>query len=176
MSAYGRVVAVSLELEYELRAARPKLFRKEFDKLSELEDDAIGQWLKMAKARGETKESDTVLINLIMELHRKVDSLTNIVKNEDRVLEALSKKTPVTGLGHGFFQSEGAAFEVGREYYGRIDLAVFPTRTMGFYFEAKEQDICMIKLMHERDIRDWDSYVAARERTLIRERKGLGGI
>ena len=59
-------------------------FKREFDSLSGSDDDSVGEWLRLAKARGETSESDQVLLTLVLELHRKIDSLSAYIKGEEK--------------------------------------------------------------------------------------------
>ncbi|MEF3191780.1 MAG: hypothetical protein K6347_04410, partial [Campylobacterales bacterium] len=55
---------------------------REYLRLSDLSQDPIGQWLKMAYARGEAQESDRLLLTLLVELHRKVDRLEKLIKGD----------------------------------------------------------------------------------------------
>ena len=48
----------------------------------------------------------------------------------------------------------------------------FPKREVPIYFIGVDEYIAEIILMHERDIKDWNSFVVARERAMIREKKG----
>ncbi|NPA82003.1 MAG: hypothetical protein GXO31_05295 [Epsilonproteobacteria bacterium] len=150
---------------------RYKLFKREFDKLSEYDEDPVGQWLKMAKARGETKESDQVLLTLIVELHRKVDEITKILKNEEIEFLKLDTESMIEEIGFEHFKIEDDLLEEGLQYYGRIPMPIFPKREVAVFFTAVSENIAKIDLMHERDRVDWDAYVAARERVMIRERK-----
>ncbi len=171
--SFGRSVEVSLKIEYSLASKDAVSFRREYDALSEIDDDPVGHWLKIAKARGETKDSDRVLINLLVELHRKVDNLTKIVNNEVQEFLPLDTSEFLRAVGHGFFIAQNDIFTPQSEYYGRINLPVFPERKVAFYFTALDKNTAKITIMHDRDIKDWDGYIAARERALIREKKGI---
>ena len=50
-------------------------------------------------------------------------------------------------------------------------MPTFPQREVPVYLEAKSENLAKILVMHDRDIKDWDAYVAARERVMIRESK-----
>ena len=78
-----RFIPAPLKIEFEEDKIE---FKEEYDKLGAEIDDPVGQYIKMAKARGETKETDKVLLELIVALHRKIDDLTNIIKNEKKAL------------------------------------------------------------------------------------------
>lgn len=75
-----RLVPASLVLEFELDDDKNEQFFNEFNSMTRSEEDALGAWLKRAKARGDTKESDQVLLTLLIELHRKFDELSEIIK------------------------------------------------------------------------------------------------
>ena len=164
-----RVIRANLDIEFQKVGEKEEIFKREFDKLSEVDDDSIGHWLKLAKARGETRESDQVLLTLITELHRKVDELTKLMKNEVPKKEKLGVKTNIESIGFENFIIEEAILETGEKYYGRIDLPTFPKREIPLFFTGVDFKTAKIELMHERDSKDWDSYVTARERVLIRE-------
>ncbi|CAI6152915.1 MAG: hypothetical protein SPLUMA2_SPLUMAMAG2_00315 [uncultured Sulfurimonas sp.] len=51
------------------------VYEREYQQLSESDEDPISQWLKLAKAKGDTRETDPILLELVVELHRKIDSL-----------------------------------------------------------------------------------------------------
>ena len=148
-------------------------FRREFDSLSEATDDPLSQWLKLAKARGETKESDPVVLTLLVELHRKVDALTREIEGGESDLLVLPAKGRITGINYEHFILEDPLLDAGSRYYGRIDLPAFPQREVPLFFNASEPTVGHLELMHERDRKDWNSYVASRERAMIREMKGL---
>ncbi|SFV60987.1 FIG00469824: hypothetical protein [hydrothermal vent metagenome] len=166
-----RLVPAPIELEYSEAATKPEEFEREYHRLSESDDDPIGQWLKLAKARGETSETDTVLLNLIVELHRKVDKLEALLKNEKPKRVVLTHKAHIDSIGYEHFKIKTPNFKEGTLYYGRIAMPVHPKRDVAVYFKALSSQIAKIEKMHERDIKEWNSYVAARERVLIREMK-----
>jgi hypothetical protein len=149
-----------------------KLFKREFDSFGESDDDPIGQWLKLAKARGETKESDQVVLNLLIELHRKIDLVIAKLENEEKKLIMLDFNTQIAGINYDYFKIQDIDFEAGKEYYGRISMPTFPKRDVAVFFVAEDKKIAKITLLHDRDIKEWNSYVASRERAMIREMKG----
>lgn len=167
-----RFVPAVLTIHFEkMRSDRTEAFRREYIGLSEYEEDAIGQWLKIAKARGETKETDEVLLNLLVELHKKVDALTAIVKNEEKKLLPLAHTTQILEIGFEHVRIDEALFHEGEEYYARIEMPIFPRREMALYLKGIQPYVAQIILMHEKDLRDWNAYVVAKERAQIREMK-----
>ena len=171
MSSDIRIVNAPLVIEFEEYDKRYDEFKKEYDSLSEYEEDSIGQWLKLAKAKGDTRDSDQVLLTLMVELHRKIDELTALIKNEEREFIKLKNIQRVEGIGYEHFKLEKDAFKIGKKYYGRIAMPVFPKREIPLFFKAVSENIAEITLMHEKDIKDWSAYVVARERVMIRELK-----
>ena len=166
-----RVVNAPLVIEYEEADARYDEFKKEYDSLSEYEEDTIGQWLKLAKAKGDTRDSDQVLLTLMVELHRKIDELTALVKNEEREFVNLKNIQRIEGIGYEHFKFEKDILSQGIEYYARIAMPIFPKREIPLFFKAVSENTAEIILMHEKDIKDWSAYVVARERVMIRELK-----
>ena len=152
-----------------------KVLKEEFDKLGSETDDPIGQYIKLAKARGETKETDPILLELLIALHRKVDELTAYVKNEKKELLPLKYKSETNGIGFEFFKIKDKILKKGTKYYGRFDLPVFPERKVPVIFEGYSEDIAKIIHMHDRDIKDYNAYITARERAIIREMKSKNG-
>lgn len=167
-----RFIPAILTMHFEtMDAEKNELFRREYSSLSEYEEDAIGQWLKIAKARGETRDTDEVLLNLLVELHKKVDTLTDLVKNEEKQLLTLVHTTQILEIGFDHINIEEPIFAVDKEYYARIEMPVFPKREMAVYLRSINSHVAQIVLMHEKDQKDWNAYVVAKERVLIREYK-----
>ena len=150
-------------------------YKEEFDKLGSESDDPIGQYIKLAKARGETKDTDPVLLELLIALHRKVDELSAYIKNEKKELLKLNTKIEIEKIGFEYFQIKENLFEKDKKYYGRMALAVFPPRDVPVIFKAESKNLAKIILMHERDIKDYNAFIMARERAIIREMKGKNG-
>ncbi len=171
MSEDIRFVRAPLVVEFEEIADRYEEFKREFDSLSEYEEDTIGQWLKLAKAKGETRDSDQVLLTLMVELHRKIDALTSLVKNEEKELVKLSHIERITDIGYDHFKLEKSVLTPGKEYYARVGMPVFPKREIPLFFTAIDENIAHIKLIHQKDTQDWSAYLMARERVMIRELK-----
>jgi hypothetical protein len=166
-----RLIPAPIEIEFSLKKDKEKEFEREYQSLSESDDDPIGQWLKLAKARGETSDTDTVLLNLIVELHRKIDNLEAYLKNETPKRLKLDYISEIESIGYEHFKLKNPLLKTDEVYYGRIMMPVHPKRDVAIYFKALNENIAKIEKMHERDIKEWNSYVAARERVLIREMK-----
>ena len=168
-----RLIAAPLVITYALCEGENTEFLREYNLLSESDDDPVGQWIKLAKAKGETSDSDQVLLTLIVELHRKVDALSAYVKNEHTDYLELTYNARIDSISFENFHLEEGCLEEGRHYYGRIMMPVFPKREVPVYFKALSSDLAVIERLHERDQNDWNAYVTARERVMIREMKAI---
>ena len=51
-------------------------------------------------------------------------------------------------------------------------MPTYPQREIGVFFTAVDGRLAKIERIHDRDEKEWGSYVTARERILIRELKG----
>ncbi|EQB39790.1 hypothetical protein M947_04230 [Sulfurimonas hongkongensis] len=166
-----RLVASHISMAYDEVSVNEEEFKKEFSKLSESDDDPISQWLKLAKGRGETAESDPVLLNLIVELHRKIDALEMFLKNEKPKRVYLEHKVDIESIGFEHFKVSSDVFVSGVDYYGRVEMPVHPKRDVPIFFKAVDSSLAEITKIHERDEKEWGAYLTARERVLIREAK-----
>ncbi len=166
-----RLVLAPISLVYSKSTLNKEAYLREYSQLSESDDDPISQWLKIAKARGETSETDPVLLNLMVELHRKIDTLEMFLKNEVPKRVSLSTQIEIESIGFEHFKIESDVLEIGVEYYGRVEMPVYPKRDIGIFFVAIDSSLAQITKIHERDEREWSAYLTARERVLIREAK-----
>ena len=165
-----RLIPAPLFIEFEEDNEK---FKDEYAKLGAEIDDPVGQYLKMAKARGETKDSDKVAIELLTALHRKVDEVLALLKNEEKELIELKYTAKITHIGYEYFKLKEKILIPNQKYYARLDIPFFPQREVPIYFIAVDEQIAEILIMHDRDIKDYNAFVAARERAIIREQKGL---
>lgn len=164
-----RLVPAPIRISFSEAQLDEEMFEREYQSLSESDDDPISQWLKLAKARGETSESDPVILNLLVELHRKVDALEAFLKNETPKRVSLVHEAEIESIGFEHFKLQESAFEEGKTYYGRIEMPVHPKRDVGVFFIAESDSLAKFTRIHERDEKEWASYMTARERVQIRE-------
>ena len=168
-----RLVPANLDIVFEEAGDRENEFLREFDKLSGTEDDPLGAWIKRAKAKGDTKESDQVILTLLVELHRKFDELNAYIKNEKFVKLELAQSSVLDGINFENFRIKEAKFKEGARYYGRIFMPIFPKRDVAIFFEALDEETAKITRINESDESDYNGYVTARERAMIRELKEM---
>lgn len=171
MSAVHLVEAV-LEVEFDTVEANTIEFEREYEVLGEGDDDAIGQWLRVAKAKGETSESDPVVLHLIVELYRKLDRLEQIMTNSIPSHYPLNYKGSVSRIGFEHFEISEPLLNEGERYYGRIVLPLQNRKVVPMYFEAQGATLAKIIRIHTPDEKEWDAYMMSRERKKIRQLKG----
>jgi len=164
-----RLVKAPISLVFSEVGESKELFEREYHQLSESDDNPINQWLKLAKARGETADTDPVLLNLVVELHNKIDALEMFLKDEVPQRVSLLYQAEIDSIGFEHFNLSQELLEEGVEYYGRIEMPVHPKRDVGVFFKAQSQTLAYITKIHERDEKEWSAYMTARERVLIRE-------
>jgi len=164
-----RLVPAPISLLFSEIAQDREIYEREYHQLSESDENALHQWLKLAKARGETAESDPVLLQLMIEMHNKIDALERFLKDEEPIRLSLIYKAEIDSIGFEHFHIAQEIFSEGVEYYARIEMPVHPKRDVGVFFKAVSPSLAEITKIHERDEKEWASYMTARERIQIRE-------
>ncbi len=166
-----RLVKAPISMAFSPLSQDSEAYLREFDKLGESDNDPINQWLKLARGKGDTSDTDPVLLNLLVELHRKIDSLERFLKNEEPQIVSLTNESEIESIGFEHFKMREDVFEEGVEYYGRVLMPIHPKRDIAVLFTAIDSSLAKITKLHERDEREWGAYLMARERVLIREAK-----
>ena len=166
-----RLIPAPLTILFSEDPDKDPNFEREYQQLSAADDDAIGQWIKLAKAKGDTQETDKILLQLIVELHRKVDHLERLIKKEEPKRLSMSHEADIESIGFEHFELKEPLLTSHHTYYGRISMPVYPKRDVPLFFKALNSKQAQIIKMHERDITEWNAYVTARERIMIRQMK-----
>lgn len=166
-----RLVKVSIGLVFSEVGSNTETFLKEFHKIDEGSEDPISNWLKTARAKGDTQDTDPVLLNLMVELHRKVDAIEKFLRNEEPERLSLASKAEIESIGFEHFKLSEDVLEKGVEYYGRVTMPVHPKRDLALFFTAIDNSLAKITKIHKRDENEWGIYLTARDRALIREAK-----
>jgi len=164
-----RLVSAQINIVFSKADVDKEAYLREYRYLSESEDDSINQWLKLARAKGETNDTDPVLLNLMVELHRKIDALERFLKNEEPKKLPLMHEVAIESIGFEHFKLSQDILEEGVEYYGRIEMPVRPKRDVCVFFIAIDKSLAKITKIHAREEKEWAAYLTARERVLIRE-------
>lgn len=164
-----RLVPAPISIYFSEADLDKEAYEREYQQLSETDDDPISQWLKLAKAHGDTRDSDPVLLELIVELHRKIDALEMFLKDEVPSRISLTNMSKIDAIGFEYFNLEKDDLQENKLYYGRVEMPVYPKRDIGVFFKAQSKSLAKILKIHERDEKEWNAYMTARERILIRE-------
>ncbi|RDU62672.1 hypothetical protein [Helicobacter sp. MIT 14-3879] len=169
-----RIIKAPLKIEFSKISSEldnENYFKNEFDRLSENNDDPISLYLRNIRSRGKVIDDNEPIIQLLIELHRKVDALSLYIKKETKEYIKLDIETILDSIGHSLIIFQNDILETSQKYYARLDIAIFPARKVPIFFQALNSKEGRIYLMHNRDIVDFDGYITARERSLIRENK-----
>jgi len=156
-------------IEFSECGSSYELFEKEYYKFGEVESDSITQWLNLSKAKKDIDNTDPILLQLILELHKKVDRLEEIITHKSVSLLHLDFKIELHDIGFEHIKLNN--LKVGHLYYARIDIPIFPKRLIPIFFEAVDTNIALIKKIHQKDEQNWDSYIVSKEREYLREIK-----
>jgi len=164
-----RLVSAPISLLFSEVTDNKEIFEREYHQLSESDENALNRWLKLAKARGETSETDPVLLQLLVEMHHKIDALERLIKNEEAPRVALTHAIDIDSIGFEYFHIKENIMTTNQLYYGRVEMPVHPKRDVGIFFKAIDSSLAQITKIHEQDDKEWAAYMTARERVLIRE-------
>jgi len=165
------LIRTALKIEFGELEGREESFAKEFESFSETDSDPLSQWLKRAKARSGTEDMDEITMYLLVQLHKKVDELTKLVKNEHDEFAKLEYREDISGCWYTDIVLESDVFTPSSKYYARISMPLFPQRIVPLYLEAVDSKSAKIVKMHERDRHDWDSYLITKEREQIMDKR-----
>lgn len=159
-------------LSKSLVATHP--FWVEFHSRTQADNDPVIEWLKRTKSkRGGVDEDQGLVLDFLVEIYRKLDTLEGLIANRQVHYEKLDYNGVIDRIGHGCFSVqvlENQPLEEEMLYYGRVDLPTFPKRLVPLFF-TKREDLCYVLKIHAHDESEWDGYVASKERDLIRELK-----
>lgn len=167
-----RLIEVSLAFGFEPVEGKEKVFSDEYLQLSENEDP-ITQWYRTMKIKSDVSETDPVVLNLLLELHRKIDRLEAIISGTPSERASLSHDNKIVKMGFEHFELSEPLLNPGASYYGRVVLPNYTRHEIPFYFEAVTETMGHINRIHTRDEAEWSGYMMARERAMIRYMKGL---
>lgn len=165
------LIDAPIAISYGLQDERVDEYMREYHQLGQVDNGEISRWLQSVKAKGEANDSDPVLLNLMIELHKKIDNLEKIIKQEDEVRISLPLYADISRVGFEHFEFLNPQLEIKKIYYGRLDMPLYPRRDIGIFFEAVSPVLAKIHKIHDKDQKAWNLYVRSRERVLIREAK-----
>ena len=134
----------------------------------------IEEWLSLAKARGEAENSDPLTLKLLVELYKKVDELSNLIKHEKSPQTPLKYHEITSLIGFEGFEFKNECLDPSKIYFARVSLPLFIKRDILLYFEALSTKTAKIIRVSRNDEKEWSMYVAESERLEIRKQKSNG--
>lgn len=169
-----RLVTATMNLVYEeVTSERTEQFEREYHEISEMEENSITQGIKHIKTRGESDETNLLILNILSELYRKMDKIEHLLVHGTLKRLNLTSEALIESIGLEHLKLKTESLEIGKHYYARIEIPIFPKREIAFYFEAVESSLAHIEKIHVRDKEAWGYYMTACERIMIRQMKGL---
>lgn len=170
-----RIAPCELEVSFEkLDSENKSKYEKEFTSLAQQRQSAINQWLMRAKSRNRLQETDEVLLEILVELYQKVESIEQMLQNKTRQYVELDSEGVANYVGHNVLCMSKDCFKERENYYMRVFLPVFPERYIGMFAQAIHPRVVRIENLHHNDMSDFDSFVAEMERLMILDSKSLG--
>ena len=131
----------------------------------------IDEWLSIEMVRGEGENSDPLTIKLLVELYKKVEELSNIIKNQHTPPKPLKFCLDTSKIGYEGFEFDKDCLEVGTSYFARVNLPLFIKREVMVYFKAITPNCAKILKISRGNEREWNAFVAESERLEIRKVK-----
>jgi len=167
-----RFIPAALDFVYEeVFPSNKQMFQNEYNTLSEYENNDIEEWLKKAKTKGATEDSDKVLLTLIVELHKKIDRLENILTQKEKDSITLQHQSKIVGINFDYIESDGLDFLNTHRYYAKVMMPTFPKREIPMFLVGVDKNRAKIQLISQKNLEDWNSFVMSKEREMIREIK-----
>jgi len=169
-----RFVPATLSFSFEeINNSNKAVFKEEYNLLSEYENDDINEWIKKLKSKGQLDDTDKVLLTLLVELHKKVDNIEALLRNNDDSGIKLQNTSNIIGINFDYIKTDSYDFLEDKLYYAKISLPVFPKREIPVYLYGITSEIARIHLISQKNLEDWNALVMAKEREYIREIKGV---
>ena len=131
----------------------------------------IDEWLSIEMVRGEGENSDPLTIKLLVELYKKVEELSNIIKNQHTPPKPLKFRLDTSKIGYEGFEFDKDCLEIGTSYFARVNLPLFIKREVMVYFKAITPNCAKILKISRGNEREWNAFVAESERLEIRKVK-----
>lgn len=165
---HTRIVPCELEVSYSmLKHSDEELLKREFITLSQNRYGSITQWLNKNKSKNRTEETDEVLLELLIELYKKLEHIEQLLQNKAANLLTLESSVVANFIGHSIICVPEPCFTKDEDYYIRIFLPIFPQRHIGIFAKAIDEKILSFTQISHNDTSDFDSFVVQMERATI---------
>lgn len=163
------LVPVSLEISFDLYDINSDAFEIEYNSITQEMQEPLAQLLRSAKSKAETMQGDALVINLLLELHKKVDFIeSQLTKDNPKLLQLTYDDRYIKSIGFEHFELKDALLQSGKNYYARIKLPLYPKKQIALFFEAIDDSLAKITRIDQKDESEWSGFVTLKERESIR--------
>lgn len=112
-----RLIATSLKIEFDSANISAENFAREFNKLTKSDDDPVGEWLRMARAKkGGSGDDFNIVLDLLVEIYRKLGALENAINNISKEYAPLRYCGEIETIGHGCFAIRADSIKINQSY------------------------------------------------------------
>lgn len=160
-----RIVPCSIEISYDKSS---DIYEEEYIRIIDNNTDGFENYLEKLKSKNKIDEDSEVILEVLAQIYHKIISIEKTIHQKEDKLCLLEKQGFICALGHGVICTHSMDFEVGMSYYLRFELPVFPKRMIGVFGEAIDAQVLKITKMHQKDIEDFDMYIANKEMENLR--------
>lgn len=160
-----RIVPCSIEVSYDKSS---DIYEEEYTQIVDNNTDGFENYLEKLKSKNKIDGDSEVILEVLAQIYRKIISIEKTIHQREDKLCSLEKQGVICALGHGVICIRSMYFEVGMSYYLRFELPVFPKRLVGVFGEAIDGQVVKITKMHQKDIEDFDMYIANKEMENLR--------
>ncbi|MFA6759448.1 MAG: hypothetical protein WCR69_00190 [Sulfuricurvum sp.] len=143
------------------------------DLFMHLSNDPLTQWIASnAIRKDEQTQSEALLIQLVVELHRKVSELeTRLDGGSSNAMELEFMEIKTSGVGFEYIELCEDLLEDAKSYFAIATLPIFPKKMVVFYFSAVGKNLAHITKMHANSESEWNRYITQLERKQIQKLK-----
>ena len=132
----------------------------------------IDEWLSFERAKGDMENSDPLTIKLLVEVYKKLEELTTLLREHRDPYSPLERAAVATKVGFEGFCFGEDTLEAGETYFGRLNLNISLKRVIPVQFVALDARAAKITRIAPNDEKEWSHFVAQSEIIAIRKAKG----
>lgn len=164
-----RIVPCSIEISYDKSSDfYSDIYEEEYIQIIDNNTDGFENYLEKLKSKNKIDGDSEVILEVLAHIYHRIVSIEKTIHQKEDKLCLLPKQGAICALGHGVICIHSMDFEVGMSYYLRFELPVFPKRMIGVFGEAIDRQVVKITKMHQKDIEDFDMYIANKEMENLR--------
>lgn len=131
----------------------------------------IQEWLIHEKAHGEAENSDPLVLKLLVELHKKIDELSDIINSKNEPIVKLANNQVTSEISFDGFKFSHHCLNKNEIYFARLKVPDSFKKNILVYFKAIDEMTAKIERISLNDERQWSSFVAQSQMMQIRKQK-----